>query len=83
MQVSHSYSCIISSLSLLTISTRAFDKEAFCISGFISPHKIDICEDVEGGTLAGERFADGRLVGDTFEVVELVERLTLVDAVTI
>ena len=69
MQVLHSYSCIISSLSLLTILTRAFDKEAFCTSGFIFPHKIDICEDVEGGAFAGGRFADGTLEGDTFEVV--------------
>ena len=64
-------------MSLLTISTRAFDEEVFCTFGFISPHKIDIYEDVEGEAFVGGKFADDRLEGDTFEVVELVDAVTI------
>ena len=45
--------------------------------GFISPHIIDTCEDVEGEAFVGGKFADDRLEGGPFEVVELVDAVTI------
>ena len=64
-------------MPLLTISTRSFDKDVLCTLGFISPHKFDKCEDVEGEAVVGGKFADDRLEGDTFEVVELFDAVTI------
>ena len=46
--------------------------------GFISPHIIGICEDVEGEAFVGGKFADDRLGGEVGgEVVELFDAVTI------